>query len=218
MPSPASHPHAQALAARLAASLRAQGVDVEAPDVAGPPLLTLPGEAACGLCEGALALADLETGEAVPGASVPLVLMQVIYRLPLRVPKGTELLATHTLLAMINPEVPTGAFELDPEDGAVRLRWAVLVPAEPTPADGFLLAPLYEALNLVDAWFAAFAATVEAGVHPVVAYVEGLVRLVEADESTFDADASAQLILRLQSRAPGQFSPFLLARIRGLTA
>jgi hypothetical protein len=218
VPSTASHPRAQVLAARIAAALRAQGVDVEAPEVPGPALLTLPGEAACGLCEGVLALADLETGEAVPGEAVPLVLMQVIYRLPLRLPKGTELLAAHTLLAMINPEVPTGAFELDPDDGAVRLRWSILIPAEPAPPDGFLLAPIYEALNLVDAWFAAFAATIEGGVHPVVAHAEGLVRLVEADEETFDADASHQLILRLQSRAPGQFSPFLLARIRGLTA
>lgn len=218
MPSPDAHPRAQALADRLAALLQQQGVEVARPEAAGPALLTLPGEASCGLCEGILALADLQTGEAVPTGAVPLVLMQTIYRLPLRLPRPAERLEIYALLALINPEVPTGAFELDPEDGALRIRWPLLLTAEPGPPDALLLAPLYEALNLLDAWFPAFAATLEGGAHPVVAYAEGLVRLVEADGATLDTDTSHQLIARLQGQAAGQFSPFLLARIRGLTA
>lgn len=177
----ASDPAARLLT-HVQALLSDQGVDTEWGD---DGLLEVVGEPALGPCVGYLGVTPVATGAALD-ADERFLLLQAVWPLPFAAPDPKRRLATAALLAEVAPDLALGQFEFDPDTGGLRFRVTLLLPAEIQPSDGWLLAPLLEGLNLLDAYAPLFGRVLEAGEAAGHAYVAHRVAEAQADGVALD--------------------------------
>lgn len=165
--------------------------------------LAFVGEAECGPCDGTLVLADVETGDAVPGPAEPAILCELAYVAPFPPVTDVRRHALYELLALLGPDVPLGAFEVE-LGGRVRHRLSTLLPADGALSDAFLMAPLYECLNVVDEHAAMLEAVLTGDVEPGHVFAEGVLERARASGERLDDETRIQL-MTLLDRASARY-------------
>lgn len=177
--------------------LAARGVDTAWGD---DGLLEIAGEPAVGPCVGYVGVEAIETGEAVDTAEAFL-LLQAVWPLPIEAPGPSRRRATADLLVAIAPDLALGQLEIDPDTDAVRYRVALLLPTGLRPSDGWLLAPLLEGLNLVDAYTPLFTRVIVDGEAAGHVYAEHRLADARAADLSLDVGERERLVRHLEDAA-----------------
>lgn len=158
----------------------------------------LSGEAEAGHCPGLLEIRDIETGDAVRGDTVPLAIVELSFALPTDPVPRDRLAEVALWLSATNPGIGVGQLELDPVARTLRYRSAQLVSAAEPGPDGLLMAPLLEALNVIDEHHPALIAVIEGAAAGQV-FAEGLLDEAAGEGVALDEATRAALVAWLEA-------------------